>query len=170
MRLSRSALCVAALPAVGDAAASQIVRGQFDVDVIARRYPDPKPAQAPRETGKDGVTVLQLDFERRAGERLDDAADEAKRIFFNDGCEGLAAFLAAAPPSARWGNGDSFAAVGELASLEDVPAWSIRFKRRGQPFSFSCCCRVAMITGAIVIGMVGVAAGFTWDYLIKRDR
>jgi hypothetical protein len=27
-----------------------------------------------------------------------------------------------------------------------------------------------MITGAIVIGMVGVAAGFTWDYLIKRDR
>jgi hypothetical protein len=170
MRLSRSALCVAALPAVGDAAASQIVRRQFDVDVIARRYPDPKPAQAPRETGKDGVTVLELDFERRAGERLDDAADEAKRIFFNDGCEGLAAFLAAAPPSARWGNGDSFAAVGELASLEDVPAWSIRFKRRGQPFSFSCCCRDAMITGAIVIGMVGVAAGFTWDYLIKRDR
>jgi len=27
-----------------------------------------------------------------------------------------------------------------------------------------------MITSAIVIGMVGVAAGFTWDYLIKRDR
>jgi len=27
-----------------------------------------------------------------------------------------------------------------------------------------------MITSAIVIGMVGVAAGFTWDYLINRDR
>jgi len=27
-----------------------------------------------------------------------------------------------------------------------------------------------MITSAIVFGMVGVAAGFTWDYLINRDK
>ena len=108
MRLSRSALCVAALPAVGDAAASQIVRRQFDVDVIARRYPDPKPAQAPRETGKDGVTVLELDFERRAGKRFDDAADEAQRIFFDDGGQRLAAlFAATALASARRRNGNS---------------------------------------------------------------
>jgi len=27
-----------------------------------------------------------------------------------------------------------------------------------------------MITSAIVFGMVGVAAGFTWDYLFDRDE
>jgi len=26
-----------------------------------------------------------------------------------------------------------------------------------------------MITSAIVFGMVGVAAGFTWDYVLHRD-
>jgi hypothetical protein len=29
--------------------------------------------------------------------------------------------------------------------------------------------RFRMITSAIVFGMVGVAAGFTWDYIIHRD-
>jgi hypothetical protein len=29
--------------------------------------------------------------------------------------------------------------------------------------------RTVMLTSAIVFGMVGVAAGFTWDYLIKKD-
>jgi hypothetical protein len=28
----------------------------------------------------------------------------------------------------------------------------------------------AMITSAIVFGMVGVAAGFTWDYVVNRDK
>lgn len=28
----------------------------------------------------------------------------------------------------------------------------------------------AMITSAIVFGMVGVAAGFTWDYVFNRDK
>jgi hypothetical protein len=28
----------------------------------------------------------------------------------------------------------------------------------------------AMITSAIVFGMVGVAAGFTWDYVINRGK
>jgi hypothetical protein len=27
-----------------------------------------------------------------------------------------------------------------------------------------------MLTGAIVFGMVGVAAGFTWDYVINRGK
>jgi len=26
-----------------------------------------------------------------------------------------------------------------------------------------------MLTSAIVFGMVGVAAGFTWDYVFNRD-
>lgn len=28
----------------------------------------------------------------------------------------------------------------------------------------------AMLTSAIVFGMVGVAAGFTWDYVINRGK
>jgi hypothetical protein len=28
----------------------------------------------------------------------------------------------------------------------------------------------AMITTAVVFGMVGVAAGFTWDYVINRGK
>jgi len=27
-----------------------------------------------------------------------------------------------------------------------------------------------MITGAIVFGMVGVAAGFTWEYVLNHER
>jgi hypothetical protein len=27
-----------------------------------------------------------------------------------------------------------------------------------------------MLTSAIVFGMVGVAAGFTWEYLVKREE
>jgi hypothetical protein len=55
------------------------------------------------------VAVLELDLERRAGKRLDDAAYEAQRVFFDDGSEGLAALLAAAAfASARRGNGSSF--------------------------------------------------------------
>ena len=30
--------------------------------------------------------------------------------------------------------------------------------------------RPAMLTSAIVFGMVGVAAGFTWDYVINRGK
>jgi hypothetical protein len=28
----------------------------------------------------------------------------------------------------------------------------------------------AMLTSAIIFGMVGVAAGFTWDYVINRGK
>ena len=30
--------------------------------------------------------------------------------------------------------------------------------------------RSVMLTSAIVFGMVGVAAGFTWDYVINRSK
>lgn len=30
--------------------------------------------------------------------------------------------------------------------------------------------RSVMLTGAIVFGLVGVAAGFTWDYVINRGK
>ncbi len=29
---------------------------------------------------------------------------------------------------------------------------------------------MVMITGAVVFGMVGVAVGFTWEYVFKRER
>jgi hypothetical protein len=54
------------------------------------------------------VAVFELDLERRAGKGFDDAADQAQRIFFGDGSQGLTAFLAAAAlASARRGNGNS---------------------------------------------------------------
>jgi hypothetical protein len=56
------------------------------------------------------MAVLELDLERGAGERLDDAADEAQRVFFDDGrferCP--TAPLAAAASFARRGNENSF--------------------------------------------------------------
>jgi hypothetical protein len=92
------------LTAIGDAAARQVVRRQLDIDVVSRRDPDAKAPEPPGQTGQDRVTIFELDLERRAGKRFDDAADQTQRIFFLDGCEGLAAFLAAAPPSTRWWN------------------------------------------------------------------
>jgi hypothetical protein len=97
------------LAPVGDPPAREIVRRELDVDVVARGDPDAETPQAPRETCEDRVPVLELNLKCRARERLDDPADEAQRIFFDDGLEGFApALLAAAAPFARWGNEDSF--------------------------------------------------------------
>ena len=104
------------MAAIGDAAAGQIVWREFDIDVVAGRDTNAEPAQAAGEAGQDRVAVFEFDLERRAGKRLDDAADKAQRIFFDDGREGLAAFLAAAPPSARRGNTGSFSAEGWYVS------------------------------------------------------
>jgi hypothetical protein len=102
------------LPAIGDPAARKIVRRELDVDVVAGRDADAETAQPSGETRQDRVAVLELDLERRAGKRLDDAAYEAQRIFFDDGADRLAALaLAAAFASAWWRNGSSFA-VGVL--------------------------------------------------------
>lgn len=68
-------LGVTALTAIGDAAAGEIVRREFDVDVVTGRDADAEPPQAAGQTRQDRVTVFQFDFERRTGERLDDAAD-----------------------------------------------------------------------------------------------
>jgi hypothetical protein len=105
-------LGVPSLTAIRDAAAREVVRRELDVDVVARRDADAEPAQTSREAREDRVAVLELDLERRARERLDDAADEAQRVFFDDGGQGLAAlFTAAALASARRGNGSSFGLV-----------------------------------------------------------
>src|SRR5947209_9170053 len=102
-------LGVTSLTAIRDAPAGEIVRRQLDVDVVARRDADAVPPQTSREAREDGVAVLELDLERRTRKRLDDAADEAQRVFFGDRGQGLAAlFAAAALASARRGNGSSF--------------------------------------------------------------
>jgi hypothetical protein len=111
-------LRVTSLTAIGDAAAGEVVRRELDVDVVAGRDADAEPAQTSREAREDRVAVLELDLERRAREGLDDAADEAQRVFFDDGGQGLAAlFAAAALASARRGNGSSF-------------GWSVRYRTR----------------------------------------
>ena len=103
------------MTAVCDPATGEIVRRQLDVDVIARRDADAKAAQPAGKAGEYRVAVLELDLERRAGERFDDAADKAQRIFFDDGSEGLAALFAAAPPSTRRRNTDSLEVGGLLS-------------------------------------------------------
>jgi hypothetical protein len=129
-------LGVPSLAAVGDAPARQIVRRELDVDVVARRDADAEPAQTTREAREDRVAVLELDLERRAGKRLDDAADEAQRVFFDDRGQRFTAFLAAAAlASARWGNTElltmAWSAVGSVPSPR--PADSLAAKAVSGP-------------------------------------
>jgi hypothetical protein len=172
-------LGVPALPAVGDAAARQVVRRELDVDVVARRDADAEPAQTTREAREDRVAVLELDLERRAGKRLDDAADEAQRVFFDDRGQRFAAFLAAAAlASARWGNGSSFDGVECGRQVSFAPrarfacgATRLRDGDGAAQVNFPFGTRVVagvMLTAAIVFGAVGVAAGFAWDFV--KDR
>jgi hypothetical protein len=126
------------------------------------------------------VAVFELDLERRAGEGFDDAADQAQRIFLGDGSQGLTAFLAAAAlASARRGNGNSLARVSAFVAVPSPcrprSPRERRFHARFAPLqvNFAIEARVVggvMLTGAIVFGMVGVAAGFTWDYVINRGK
>jgi hypothetical protein len=173
-------LCVPSLTAIGDPPAGQIVRRELDVDVVAGRDADAEAAQTAREAREDRVAVLELDLERRAGKRFDDAADQAQRVFFDDGGQGLAALLAAAAlPSARWGNGNSLRGCGVRLVRRFAPAIGFAredgFRRRGLAAqrNFPGAPPVVgseMITSAIVFGMVGVAAGFTWDYVVRRGE
>jgi hypothetical protein len=174
-----SGLRVSSLTAIGDAAAGEIVRRQLDVDVITGGDADAEAPQTAGQAGQDRVAVFELDLERRAGEGFDDAADQAERIFFDDGCQGLTALLAAAAlASARRGNGNSL--LGECARADASPPhadWprEPQFHAQNAPMqvNFTVAGRVVggvMLTGAIVFGMVGVAAGFTWDYVINRGK
>jgi hypothetical protein len=178
-------LGVTSLTAIGDSAAGEVVRRELDVDVVARGDADAEPAQPSREACEDRMAVLELDFERRAGERLDDAADEAQRVFFDDGGQGLAAlFAAAALASARRGNGSSFGrsgiggtegafALGNRIARDGFPGDAFRRRNVRTQRNFPIAGRVVgtdMITSAIVFGMVGVAAGFTWDYVVNRGK
>jgi hypothetical protein len=64
------------------------------------------------------------------------------------------------------GCGDAFAAVIGFAR-DGVPP---RGAARGNFPPAAGVVGGVMLTGAIVFGMVGVAAGFTWDYFVSRDK
>lgn len=125
-------LGVSALAPVRDTAPREIVRRKFDVDVVAGGDADAKAAQTSREARENRMAVLEFDFERRARKRFDDTADEAQCVFLDDGGEGFAAFLAAAPPSTRWWNTGSFRALGRIGRCNAFGG-SIRFARAAVP-------------------------------------
>ncbi len=78
------------------------------------------------------MAVLELDLERGARKCFDDAADQAQRVFFGDGGQGLAALLAAAAlASARRGNGNSF--EGSRVRCEGAFAPGAGFARAAAP-------------------------------------
>jgi hypothetical protein len=96
--------------------------------------------------------------------------------------EGFAAalLLAAAGPFARWGN-ESSSEGGVRCVATDVarrPRFALGagdefrsaplLQQRNSPHPV----RVPdiMLTGAVVFGMVGVAVGFTWEYVFNRER
>jgi hypothetical protein len=123
-------LGVPSLPAVGDAPARQIVRRELDVDVVTGRDADAEAAQTPGQAGEDRVAVLELDLERRAGEGFDDAADQAQRVFFDDGAQRFAALLAAAAfASARRGNGNSLCGLDAMSESFDPRAGFARAEK-----------------------------------------
>ena len=122
------------------------------------------------------MPVLELDLERRAGERLDDAADQAQRVFFGDRRDRFAASLAAAAFAFWRGNGGSSRASASAGSFDPRRRFACesRFRALGAPPQTNFTERAAvirsvMLVGAIVFGMVGVAAGFAWDYVVARD-
>jgi hypothetical protein len=96
--------------------------------------------------------------------------------------EGFAAafLLAAAAPFARWGNESS--SGGWVALLQTSPGGQRFAPGAGDEFRSAPLLQqrnsshpvrvpdMVMITGAVVFGMVGVAVGFTWEYVFNRER
>jgi hypothetical protein len=64
---------------INDSAFRQIVRREFDVDAIARKYSYSVAAHAAGDVGEDGVAVFQLYGKGRTGENLFNAAGDFDR-------------------------------------------------------------------------------------------
>jgi hypothetical protein len=91
-----------------------------------------------------------------------------------------ALLLAAATPFARWGNESS--SGGWVALLQTSPGGQGLRLEAGDEFRSAPLLQqrnsphpvrvpdMVMITGAVVFGMVGVAVGFTWEYVFNRER
>src|SRR5215204_5696281 len=84
---------------VGDAAAREIVRGELDLDLVAREDADVVLAHLPRDRREDIVPALDLDSEHRARQGLDDLALDLDLLFL---C-GHDSFMETAPGRARRG-------------------------------------------------------------------
>src|SRR3954463_11938878 len=84
-RSARALTCGWSLVAVGDAASGEVVRGQFDLDAIAREDPDVVHPHLPGDVGEDLVTVLELDAEHGVRQRLGHRPFQDDRVFFGLG-------------------------------------------------------------------------------------
>ena len=78
------------LHAVGDATARQVVRGELDLDPVAREHLDVVDPKLATERGKDLVVVLERDTEHRVGEGLGDHTLDLDHV-----CPGQASLLRA---------------------------------------------------------------------------
>src|SRR5712691_11694115 len=67
--------------AVGDAAAVQVVRGELDLDFVAREDADVVLAHLAGDRRENAVAALELDPEHRAGQRLYDLALDLDFLF-----------------------------------------------------------------------------------------
>src|SRR5205823_14858187 len=60
--------------AIDDAAATQVVRRQLDLDAVAGKDPDPVAPHLPGRVAECLVTIVERDLEEAVAERLDDFA------------------------------------------------------------------------------------------------
>ena len=66
---------------IGDAATFEVVRGQFDLDLVAGQDADVVHAHLPGDVGENLMAIVQLDAEHGIGEGLGDGALHDDRIF-----------------------------------------------------------------------------------------
>src|SRR5678816_4932474 len=67
----------------GDAAAREVVRGQFDLHTVTRKNPDVVLAHLPGDLREHGLAALELDAEHRARQGLDHLALDLDLLFLD---------------------------------------------------------------------------------------
>ncbi len=68
--------------AVGDASSGEVVRGEFDLDFVARKNSDVVAAHLSGDVPQHGMPIFEFDPEHGVRERLDDGAFQHDCIFF----------------------------------------------------------------------------------------
>src|SRR2546423_12297776 len=67
---------------VGDSTAGQVVGGELDLDLVARKDADVVLPHLSRDRREDAVTAVDLHSEHRAGQSLDDLAFDLDLLLF----------------------------------------------------------------------------------------
>ncbi len=73
--------CTYLLVPISDATASEVVRGEFYLDAIARKNSDVVPTHLARDVTEHLMSILKLDPEHSVRERLSNGALKDNRIF-----------------------------------------------------------------------------------------